>query len=331
MSEAQFYMPTLGELLDKELQPREHLITPWLRQGESAMIYAPTGVGKSMFALSLALAVAGGGQFMEWKSPRPRRVLFVDGEMHLEDTQARARLLLPSITGYDPALIRENFRLLARQAQAPDVPFPNLAEPEGREIMEQGAKGFDLVVLDNLSTLATVEDENSVAAFQPILQFLMRMKQLGKACILIHHTGKGKDTYRGSSMLATTFEVILGLEALGGMRAAHGTAFRLKWDKYRGQKDESVRSWEAWLEGGTWKWEVSKHEEVDLLVAEVRTGEYSTQKGLAEALGWDTSKVSRLKQQALSLGKIKEGEWSRLLGEARGGYHKERVQEEPDF
>ena len=34
---------------------------PWLKQGESAMVYAAPGVGKSMLALTLALGVAGGG------------------------------------------------------------------------------------------------------------------------------------------------------------------------------------------------------------------------------------------------------------------------------
>ena len=31
------------------------------------MVYADTGVGKSLFALSAALAVAGGGEFLGWK------------------------------------------------------------------------------------------------------------------------------------------------------------------------------------------------------------------------------------------------------------------------
>src|ERR1700730_8853503 len=36
------------------------------RRQESCMVYADTGVGKSLFALSAALAVAGGGEFLGW-------------------------------------------------------------------------------------------------------------------------------------------------------------------------------------------------------------------------------------------------------------------------
>jgi RecA-family ATPase len=60
------------------------------------MVYADTGVGKSMFALSAALAVAGGGEFLGWKpEEKPDgsgwRVLYVDGEMHVTDIQERAQ------------------------------------------------------------------------------------------------------------------------------------------------------------------------------------------------------------------------------------------------
>ena len=59
--------PTLGQLLDSEFPDRRHLLSPWLKQQETAMVYAETGVGKSMFAASAALAVAGGGEFLGWR------------------------------------------------------------------------------------------------------------------------------------------------------------------------------------------------------------------------------------------------------------------------
>ena len=66
------------------------------------MVYAATGVGKSMFALSAALAIAGGGEFLGWK-PDERangagwRVLYIDGEMHVADIQERARMLMHAV------------------------------------------------------------------------------------------------------------------------------------------------------------------------------------------------------------------------------------------
>jgi hypothetical protein len=59
-----------------------------------------------MFALSTALAVAGGGEFLDWRSQaRPTgggwRVLYVDGEMLVADVQERARLPRRAVPGLD--------------------------------------------------------------------------------------------------------------------------------------------------------------------------------------------------------------------------------------
>lgn len=71
--------------------------------------------------------------------------------------------------------------------------------------------GAELVLLDNFSTLCEVMDENDAAAMTPTLGFLLRFKQARIACVLVHHSNKGGETFRGSSKLATTFEVIIGL------------------------------------------------------------------------------------------------------------------------
>jgi AAA domain len=45
-------MPTLGELLKLTIPERQCLLRPWLREHESCLLYAATGVGKSLFALT---------------------------------------------------------------------------------------------------------------------------------------------------------------------------------------------------------------------------------------------------------------------------------------
>jgi hypothetical protein len=54
------------------------------------MLYSKRGVGKTFIALSIAYAVASGGKCLRWESPKPRRVLLIDGEMPLETLQSRA-------------------------------------------------------------------------------------------------------------------------------------------------------------------------------------------------------------------------------------------------
>ena len=259
-------MPNLRELLDAQFEHRQYLLAPWLREQESAMVYAASGVGKSLFALSAALAVAGGGKFMDWQPETKAdgqgwRVLYVDGEMHIGDIQERARQLRGAIPELNPAKADQNLVFLARQHQDGGARFPSITEDAGQQfILEQiKTSKFDLVVLDNFSTLGAVEDENAASSFNAIQAFLLHMKVHKVATILVHHTGKAEDNFRGSSKLAATFETIIQLERPGTywrggsrfsamprrgpngapVRAPEGMTengvarFRVRWDKVR--------------------------------------------------------------------------------------------------
>lgn len=45
---------SLGELLDKQIKPRELMISPWFKERQACMLYAETGIGKSMFSTQSA-------------------------------------------------------------------------------------------------------------------------------------------------------------------------------------------------------------------------------------------------------------------------------------
>src|SRR5262249_35013187 len=78
-----------AEFLRLELPPRRLIIDPWLPEKGLAMIYAPRGVGKTLFALSLSYAIAAGAPLLGFAAPEPRRVLYLDGEMPASTMQAR--------------------------------------------------------------------------------------------------------------------------------------------------------------------------------------------------------------------------------------------------
>lgn len=65
--------------LQMQLPAREALLAPWLCTQDLTMIYAPRGIGKTHVALGIAYAVASGNEFLRWKSPLPRGVLYIDG------------------------------------------------------------------------------------------------------------------------------------------------------------------------------------------------------------------------------------------------------------
>src|ERR1700678_1277838 len=89
----QFRPLGLNDFLALDVPPREMLLAPIIPQRSLSMVYAPRGLGKSWFALSLGVAVATGASFLRWQAPKPRRVLLVDGEMPLCDLTKRLAAL----------------------------------------------------------------------------------------------------------------------------------------------------------------------------------------------------------------------------------------------
>ena len=84
---------TAAELMAADLPARQTILDPLLATKSLALLYGPRGLGKTFMAMSIAWAVAGGGQFLNWRASRPHRVCYVDGEMPAVDMKERLRLL----------------------------------------------------------------------------------------------------------------------------------------------------------------------------------------------------------------------------------------------
>jgi KaiC/GvpD/RAD55 family RecA-like ATPase len=285
---------TFGELADREIPERGFLLSPWFREEDSCLLFAAAGVGKTQLSLTLALAVAGGGEVFGWTAPTPRRVLLIDGEMNSADLRARLVALAGTVDGLDLEAARKNLVVLARHDQSPDARFPDLGAEAEHDAILKMVRSYRpaLVVLDNLSTLATLDDENSAGNVQRTVRLLARLKQARIAVICVHHSGKSGTTYRGSSMLSTTFESIIGLQAdkaHEAMDTSGTTKFGLEFHKFRARRDPSVGprsiTLEETAEGGL-KWTASLPEDgvLDAIASLVRTGEYGSQVDVGRAL-----------------------------------------------
>jgi len=66
---------------------------PWLPEGGNVMVYGPRGVGKTFFQLALAVALTTGRDLWKWRCPAPVGVLYVDGEMQLDELRNRITAL----------------------------------------------------------------------------------------------------------------------------------------------------------------------------------------------------------------------------------------------
>ncbi len=240
----------------------------------------------------------------------------------------------------DKAAVDQNLSFLARQHQDGGVQFPSITERAGQDFVlaQLKAHEVDLVVLDNFSTLGEVEDENSASSFNAIQQFLLQLKVQQVATMLVHHTGKAGDNFRGSSKLAATFETIIQLEQAEvtyrknagyesrPQNVVHGEArFRVRWDKVRAGSKTPPRPIVARLVtkgpdefGGQivseWQYETIALDRLDEIGLLLPQGEFATQKEIADHFGVSPRMAGKYLERGIELGLWTEETISRGLG-----------------
>lgn len=311
-----------GELLRKTFPHRPFIVDPWLRRGETALIWAASGVGKTMLSLSLAMAMATGGSVGPWKSGQPCRVLYIDGEMHEEDVKDRLETLRDTgaVTLGDAALLADNLVFVNRQGQQADTVFFDLTSEEGRAAILRATEKLeaDVVILDNFTTLSEgLEDENAATSFKKIQSFLLSTKQRNLTTILIHHARKDGNALRGSASIEVTFESVLELRKpkLPRMDAA---SFVPVFGKFRQKRSEALlpRQWSLTESG----WQIDDEIVQDgdsAVVLCVRSRKFVSQQEIAQHLGLSKGTVSKQLAAAKLAKQITDKEISECFDDAR--------------
>lgn len=305
---------TAQDLLGHPFHERKWLLQGLLKERQMMMLYAPSGVGKSWFAWSMACAIAGGGGFHTYTNEEPRKVLYLDGEMDGEDAQERLRVCTQA-TNADQGCIAQNLLILSRQMQPYNSDFPDLNSTEWQTKVITYAKEqeVEFIVLDNFSTLAEIEDENSAAAFNGITSFLLRMKQAGISGLLVHHSNKADSGYRGSQKLSVTFDLIVALKRPETSEGS-GCAFDVVIDKARSQVE--VAPVQLILKDFGWS-EGESDAAMARLIRFLKTGRYATQGEVGQAAGISKGHTSKLFNSAIKAGMITKEELQGYLARAR--------------
>ena len=144
------------------------------------------------------MIVAGRGKLdlLDWENEDPQPVCYVDGEMLEEDMQERIKMLIPSLN-IDEEELRKNFRYLSRGSQKEEIEdFLSLELKENqlellKWLKDNSGKGkHPLLVLDNLSNLAELVDENSSGQMQSFNMMVTKARKFGCSMLTVHHTGK---------------------------------------------------------------------------------------------------------------------------------------------
>jgi KaiC/GvpD/RAD55 family RecA-like ATPase len=228
----------LEDLIKMQLPERPRLLGPWLTKSSLVMVHARTGVGKTWFSLSAFQALAMGGTFLKWTADRPRKVLYLDGEMPGAQVQERGRLLLSGGT------TNGNLIIVTPDLQAD--PMPNLATEQGRARLEPLLGGVDALAIDHITALIRCHGEGGEGQLwiDQVQPWLLEKRRAGLAILLDHHSGKG-GTQRGTSVREDILDVIIKLEQVGEER--DGARFMVVFEKTRGFYGKEAETFEARL------------------------------------------------------------------------------------
>ena len=287
---------TFDELLSLKVAPRVELCGPWLKEGTLTEVYGWRGAGKSWFGLSLAFAVASGVDFMRWGVTEARGVLYVDGEMGLDDIQARIPRIHQSEQKRAGRPLHPKLRYIAdSDLELFPNGLPKLSTKEGKALVEANLEGISLVVLDNLSTLYNSAIENDAESWVEAQDWLLSLRRRGLAVVFVHHAGKGGQQ-RGTSKREDICDTVIALKKPETHQAEDGCAFTLAFEKNRGVHGPSVASFSAKLtedEHGYLVWALQDVKESKTSQVLALQEEGMGVREIARTLGINPSTVSR--------------------------------------
>lgn len=295
------YVVSAADLFQMDVPKKEFLVSTFLATKSFGMVFAPRGLGKSWFAMALAVAIAQGkAEFLGWKIHRQGRALYIDGEMALADVRQRFMELsgLADITNLfvlpSEKLYMDGRPICLDQPQEQEAIVDLL-----QELDEEGSR-IDLIIFDNLSTLRRGKDENSNSETQALIDFAVELRHRGYAVLFVHHANKSGEQ-RGASILEVPMDYVIQLKKLDKPSPfVKGAQFSVEFSKVRGKAPAAV-SFAAHLEednNGQLNFSVSHSAEVDdemLLLRAIAESETKlSQRQLAKMLGFSLGTTNKL-------------------------------------
>lgn len=243
---------TLESLLQMELPEPEPILSPWLTKQGVYMLYAWRGLGKSWFAMMVAYAAASGGAFLKWKASRKWRVLYIDGELPARVLQKRLALIANS---FDEEPAAGSFNIITPDTQHNGI-MPNLSDPIGQAVIDVYANEADLIIVDNLSTLARSGKENEGESWLPVQGWALRHRAQGRTVLFVHHSGKNGQQ-RGASRREDILDAVITLKRPAEYQSSEGARFEVIFEKARHLSGDDADSIDATLisDGDTIRWD----------------------------------------------------------------------------
>lgn len=181
---------------------RPYLVKGWLDQGAVSVVYGPSNVGKSFWALNIAHHVSSG---LPWGGRRVRqgRVIYIAAEGGASFNNRVAALENPQFFVLAGAIT-----LTGQNSQA--GPLSEVLQ----HLAATGGESIDLIVIDTLARVMGGLDENTAPDIADLVRNLDLIRRAtGAHVMLVHHSGKevGKGA-RGHSSLRAAIDTEIELK-----------------------------------------------------------------------------------------------------------------------
>lgn len=222
----QISVDSVSDLIAAANQPDIWIIEGLVEEGDQVVLCGAPKAGKSLMASQLALAVASGGDFLGWKAPIARRVLYVNLELR---PKRFGRRLIAQVGDVKHLAAYSNLKTINCMRTL------DIQDPKQREAFADKVKalGVELVIWDVLARMHGA-DENDNPSMRAVMHSI-RVASADKAHIMLHHMRKasagqenvnlGAAGMRGASSIHGEADLVMSLHVLSGQGARFSVQF----------------------------------------------------------------------------------------------------------
>lgn len=227
---------TLTDILREKITPKK---TIWgcITERSVTLLYGTTGVGKSNFTLGLSIAVAARENFCGFYVQSQPKIILLDGEMDRETWANRIRWIRPED---QLNVLCDSISFLTRDDFGTGL-VPNISLPESQSFYDKIFLPYGMVIIDNLNTTSYPRNDRDgeIQQFLRVMPWLLKMRDSGKAVILIHHTNKSGQQM-GSVLKEQIADNVIRLDKISSN--SDNLDFKIVYEKHRHLSNKDCKS-----------------------------------------------------------------------------------------
>jgi len=194
----------INDILNKNITPPTTIIPDFLISGESTMLCSLAAGAKTFLSQYTAACITTASDFLGTPVDKAHSVLYIDAELSEYQIQQRFKLIYDSLgvtpkPGYLKIIHKRSF----------ENGMPDLSTKSGFNKLKPDIENAKVIILDNISSLYREAEETVQNDWNFYNDCLDELRSLDKAVLVLHHTDKRSENYRGHSEIARGIDHVL--------------------------------------------------------------------------------------------------------------------------